>query len=173
MDTRPARNSTILKPKSCHTPIAAIVMVMEMTGSYGLIVPLMIVCMSAYLVGAREGLIEEQVPGAADSPAHAGDAVVGLLERVRVHEAMRGVWPAVVERCTFEAMREGERRLGKVDMIFEGGLKSFVFKGTNGRWCDVLTADELAAYERRVAAMLPPDCAAWLAAGRRALAPSN
>ncbi len=83
-----------------RTPIAAIVMVMEMTGSYGLIVPLMIVCMSAYLVGAREGLIEEQVPGASDSPAHAGDAVVGLLERVRVQEAMRGVWPAVVERST-------------------------------------------------------------------------
>ncbi len=83
-----------------RTPIAAIVMVMEMTGSYGLIVPLMIVCISAYLVGARQGLIDEQVPSSADSPAHAGDAVVGLLERVRVHQAMRGVWPAVVERAT-------------------------------------------------------------------------
>jgi len=83
-----------------RTPIAAIVMVMEMTGSYGLIVPLMIVCISAYLVGQRHGLIDEQVPSSADSPAHAGDAVIGLLERVRVHEAMRGVWPAVVERAT-------------------------------------------------------------------------
>jgi CIC family chloride channel protein len=83
-----------------RTPIAAIVMVMEMTGSYGLIVPLMIVCISAYLVGASRGLIDEQVPSSADSPAHAGDAVVGLLERVQVHQAMRGVWPAVVERAT-------------------------------------------------------------------------
>jgi CBS domain-containing protein len=83
-----------------RTPIAAIVMVMEMTGSYGLIVPLMIVCISAYLVGARFGLIDEQVPSAADSPAHAGDTVIGLLERAQVHEAMRGVWPAVVERAT-------------------------------------------------------------------------
>jgi CIC family chloride channel protein len=83
-----------------RTPIAAIVMVMEMTGGYGLIVPLMIVCISAYLVGARHGLIDEQVPSSADSPAHAGDSVVGLLERVRVHQAMRGVWPAVVERAT-------------------------------------------------------------------------
>jgi aryl sulfotransferase len=75
-------------------------------------------------------------------------------------------WPAVVQRCTFEAMREGEARVGAVDLIFEGGLKNFVFKGTNGRWRDVLTADELAAYDRRVAALLPPDCAAWLERGR-------
>jgi aryl sulfotransferase len=67
-------------------------------------------------------------------------------------------------------MREGEARMGMVDMVFKGGLKNFVFKGTNGRWRDVLTADELAAYERRVAGTLPPDCAAWMEHGRRALA---
>ena len=83
-----------------RTPIAAIVMVMEMTGGYGLIVPLMIVCISSYLVGARRGLIDEQVESAADSPAHAADTVIGLLERARVHQGMRGVWPAVVERAT-------------------------------------------------------------------------
>jgi len=83
-----------------RAPIAAIVMVMEMTGGYGLIVPLMIVCISSYLVGARHGLIDEQVETAADSPTHAADTVIGLLERVHVHQAMRGVWPAVVERAT-------------------------------------------------------------------------
>jgi aryl sulfotransferase len=77
-------------------------------------------------------------------------------------------WPRVVERCTFEAMKRGEKRMGNVDMIFKGGLETFVFKGTNGRWRDVLTADELAAYDRRVAEMLPPDCAAWVERGRRA-----
>ncbi len=78
-------------------------------------------------------------------------------------------WPEVVARCTFERMRESETRIGAVDMVFKGGLKSFVFKGTNGRWRDVLTADELAAYDRRVAAALTPDCAAWMEHGRRAL----
>jgi aryl sulfotransferase len=77
-------------------------------------------------------------------------------------------WPAVVERCTFEKMRAGEARMGKVDMIFKGGLETFVFKGTNGRWRDVLTADELAAYDRRVAETLSPECAIWLAGGRYA-----
>ena len=37
-------------------------------------------------------------------------------------------WPAVVERCTFEAMRADEARVGALDMVFKGGLKSFVFK---------------------------------------------
>ncbi|HEY2388075.1 MAG TPA: sulfotransferase domain-containing protein [Candidatus Binatia bacterium] len=79
-------------------------------------------------------------------------------------------WPEVVARCTFERMREGVARIGAVDMMFEGGLKTFVFKGTNGRWRDVLTVEELAAYERRVAERLTPECAAWMQHGRRALA---
>ena len=78
-------------------------------------------------------------------------------------------WPEVIARCTFERMREGEARIGAVDMLFKGGLKTFVFKGTNGRWRDVLTADELAAYERRVAEKLPPECAAWMEHGNRTL----
>jgi aryl sulfotransferase len=80
-------------------------------------------------------------------------------------------WPDVVERCTFEAMRNSGPRVGEIDMAFKGGLKSFVFKGTNGRWRDVLTADELDAYDRRVREVLPPAAAAWLEHGRSALAP--
>jgi aryl sulfotransferase len=79
-------------------------------------------------------------------------------------------WPEVVARCTFERMREGEARMGNVDFIFKGGLKTFVFKGTNGRWRDVLTADELAVYDRRVAATFTPECAAWAEQGTRGLA---
>lgn len=83
-------------------------------------------------------------------------------------EVPEAAWPRVVERCTFEAMKRGEERMGNVDVVFKGGLETFVFKGTNGRGRDVLTADEIAAYDRRVAEMLPPDCAAWVERGRRA-----
>jgi CBS domain-containing protein len=85
---------------SMRTPIAAMVMVVEMTGSFGLIVPLMLVVVTAYGVGRRYGLVSEQLASPADSPTHAGDLLVGLLERVRVAEAARSVWPAVVERAT-------------------------------------------------------------------------
>jgi aryl sulfotransferase len=76
-------------------------------------------------------------------------------------------WPAAVERCTFEAMKANGERVGTF-WNFEGGSQSFLFKGTNGRWRDVLTPAELDAYEKRVAELLPPEAAAWLERGRRA-----
>lgn len=67
-----------------------------------------------------------------------------------------------VERCTFEYMKQHGDELGRFDELFVGGAHSFFFKGTNGRWREVLSADELAAYARRSAEMLPADARAWL-----------
>jgi aryl sulfotransferase len=53
--------------------------------------------------------------------------------------------------------------------IWKDGLGTFFFKGTNGRWRDVLTADELAMYERARTRCLTPDCAAYLEGGRAVL----
>ena len=50
--------------------------------------------------------------------------------------------------------------------IFAGGLDTFFFKGTNGRWRDVLTAGELDMLERAKARVLTPDCAEYLERGR-------
>ncbi len=85
---------------SMRTPIAAMVMVVEMTGSFGLIVPLMLVVVTAYGAGRRYGLLTEQLASPSDSPTHAGDLLVSLLERLRVSEVARSVWPAVVEPAT-------------------------------------------------------------------------
>ena len=71
-----------------RTPLAAVVMVTEMTGSYGLIVPSMLVCAGSYVVGGRWGLNHEQVRTAADSPAHAADGIVHTLEAWRVRQFM-------------------------------------------------------------------------------------
>ena len=49
------------------------------------------------------------------------------------------------------------------------GAKTFFFKGTNGRWQDVLSAEEVALYEEKAAQVLTPDCRAWLEQGRVAL----
>lgn len=83
-----------------RTPLAAIVMVTEMTGSYGLIVPLMLVCITAYVVGRRWGLNTAQVQSASESPAHAGDALVHLLQAWRVRDLMEKRWPFVVTPYT-------------------------------------------------------------------------
>ncbi len=83
-----------------RTPLAAIVMVAEMTGGYGLIVPSMLVCVGAYVIGRRFGLNSEQVQTAADSPAHAGDAIIHMLERWQVGDLMQRDWPETVTRAT-------------------------------------------------------------------------
>ena len=80
-------------------------------------------------------------------------------------EVPNSVWPAVVERCTFEAMKARPDEIGPFPN-FENGARSFLFKGTNGRWRDVLRPDELAAYDKRAAEILTPEAVAWLEFGR-------
>lgn len=49
--------------------------------------------------------------------------------------------------------------------IFKNGARSFFNKGTNGRWHDVLTAEDLARYQAEVERHLTSDCAHWLETG--------
>jgi aryl sulfotransferase len=49
--------------------------------------------------------------------------------------------------------------------FFAGGVGAFLFKGTNGRWRDVLTAAELELYEAKMAT-LDPELRTWLESGR-------
>ncbi len=67
-------------------PLTSIVMVCEMTGSYSLLVPLMLVCGLNLGLSRRWTLYEEQVASPVDSPAHQGDFVVDVLERIRVDQ---------------------------------------------------------------------------------------
>jgi len=63
-----------------------------MTGSYGLIVPLMLVCVSAYVLGRRWGMSQEQLPTPSESPAHGSDAIIRLLQAQRVANIMDCNW---------------------------------------------------------------------------------
>ena len=75
-------------------------------------------------------------------------------------------WPSLVEHCTFDYMRRNASTLAPyLDMVFKEGGNSFMYKGTNGRWRDLLTPEDLQAYERVVARKLTSDCARWLATG--------
>jgi aryl sulfotransferase len=78
-------------------------------------------------------------------------------------------WPALVESCTFAAMKQRSDDIANFDRSFIGGADSFLYKATNGRWRDVLTDDELAAFDRRCQELLPPDAIAWTVGGEAAL----
>ena len=49
---------------------------------------------------------------------------------------------------------------------FRGGPNTFINKGTNGRWKDVLTQSDLLLYREMIARGLPADAAEWLETGR-------
>ena len=76
------------------------------------------------------------------------------------------LWPVLVEAATFETMkRNGATLMTGAEAIFEGGSDRFLFKGTNGRWRDVMTAEDLALYDQ-VAGRMTPGLARWLEQGR-------
>jgi aryl sulfotransferase len=76
------------------------------------------------------------------------------------------LWPSMVHHCTFEHMKRNAEALSPMlGAVFDGGAQSFVNKGTNGRWRDVLTSADIEKYERIANANLTPDCARWLATG--------
>ena len=79
-------------------------------------------------------------------------------------------WPAILEHCSFEWMKRHAALAAPLGGdVWDGGATTFINRGTNGRWRDVLTAEELDLYRRHVAGILPADAARWLERGRLAL----
>jgi len=71
------------------TPFAAVIMVMEMTGSYGLLVPSLLVAATAYLcLPLAVRLYENQVPARLDSPAHTGSFATDILRNLTVRDCL-------------------------------------------------------------------------------------
>ena len=71
-------------------------------------------------------------------------------------------WPGLVEAATFAQMRS---RAAETAPDVLGVLKdpaAFFRRGRSGAGRELLTPDELAAYDERVAALAPPDLVAWL-----------
>ena len=75
-------------------------------------------------------------------------------------------WPAIELYCSFDWMKAHAGQVSPLGGgLWDGGGASFINKGTNGRWRDVLSADECAAYEARAVAELGEECAGWLKGG--------
>jgi CIC family chloride channel protein len=69
-------------------PVASIIMACEMSSSYTLLVPLMLVSAICYLLLGKTSLYEKQVVTRLASPAHLGEFARGLLEKAQVWEAV-------------------------------------------------------------------------------------
>ena len=76
----------------------------------------------------------------------------------------------IAQAVTFSAMKRNAKQfVPGAETGWTGGSETFIFKGTNGRWKEVLTQADLARYTDIVAQLVTPACAAWLEHGRAAL----
>lgn len=73
---------------AAKVPIAALIMVSEMTGDYTLLAPLMVACALSYIISGRWTIYENQTLNRAESPAHRGEYSIDLLEQMKVKDVM-------------------------------------------------------------------------------------
>jgi aryl sulfotransferase len=77
------------------------------------------------------------------------------------------IWSSLVESARFESMkRDGRALLPVLDNIFKEGSDTFINRGTNERWRNVLTQADVELYNDRVRNELSPGLARWLENGR-------
>jgi len=76
-------------------------------------------------------------------------------------------WAAMVEHCSFDWMKAhaGIVTPGGGE-VFKGGAQTFIHKGTNKRWKDVLNAADLKEYRTLAETQLGTECLAWLENGK-------
>jgi CIC family chloride channel protein len=70
------------------TPLAAIIMVSELTGNYHLLPPLMLASTLAFVISGKWTIYEKQVQTRMDSPAHRREMTIDVLELIQVKDAM-------------------------------------------------------------------------------------
>ncbi|MCU0561299.1 MAG: chloride channel protein [Desulfobacterales bacterium] len=71
-----------------NTPISTIIFVSEMTNSYHLLLPSLLVCSVAYLATRRWTIFESQVRSRIESPAHAGEFFIDVLQAITVRDVL-------------------------------------------------------------------------------------
>jgi CIC family chloride channel protein len=148
------------------TPLTSIVMVSEMTGSYSLLVPLMLACALNMLISRRWTIYEEQLPSPIDSPAHQGDFVVDVLDRILVKEvAIRkeGIEPIPASMPFKELIQKVARSSQTLFPVVDGkgrltgifALRDLRLALVGSEWGPLVLADDLAS--RPVLTVTPED----------------
>ena len=103
---------------------------------------------------------------------HYGDLKTDLAAEMRRIAAFLDItvpeqlWPSLVRAAEFESMKQqGAELMPNVTGMFDEGKDRFFNKGQNGRWKGVFANEDLAVYDTKLTATLPPDCIRWLEGG--------
>lgn len=75
-------------------------------------------------------------------------------------------WEQVLLHCSFDYMKANATQSVPVGGAFwDGGAETFIHKGTNERWREVLSNQQVNQYEERALEELGLECSRWLATG--------
>jgi aryl sulfotransferase len=75
-------------------------------------------------------------------------------------------WDDILLHCSFDYMKANATKSVPLGGAFwDGGAETFIHKGVNGRWLDVLSEQEALRYEQRATEELGDECAHWLQTG--------
>ena len=122
-----------------RAPLSTVLMVSEMTGGYGLLLPTLWVSTLTFLLGRRWTLYVKQVPTRLDSPAHRGDFFVDVLEGILVEDVYRRDRPP-------RMIHEGEPLSGIVHALAESTQRYFPVVDAEGRMVGIFSADDVRSY---------------------------
>jgi CIC family chloride channel protein len=122
-----------------HAPISSLVIASEMTGSYDLLVPIMLAEAVTFAMMRRWTLYEKQVPNRRDSPAHAAEYVLDVLQHVRV----QSVYEPGVEIVPIQPSTPMNQLLRHAT---DSTHTIFPVVGSDGRLSGVVTLETLRAF---------------------------
>jgi len=81
-------------------------------------------------------------------------------------EVPDAAWPAIVKAVSFGEMKKhGDQYAPGGGEHWKGGADTFLHRGKNGRWKQILSDEELALYDAACDRSLSPDCRKWLEEG--------
>lgn len=83
-------------------------------------------------------------------------------------EVPDNAWDVILKAVAFDTMKQqGEIYTPGGGQFWKEGAKSFLHKGINGRWREVLSAEELTLYDAACDKALTEECRQWLEHGGR------
>ena len=80
-------------------------------------------------------------------------------------EIEESLWPQIEKHCSIDYMRDLSAKFEDLHIIFNGGGQNFINKGTNGRWKDVLSQEEVDRCDAIAIQEMGAQCAHWLKTG--------
>jgi len=122
-----------------RAPISTVIMVRELTGGYGLLVPTMLVATLTFIFSGRWKLYRKQVPTRMVSPAHRGDFLVDVLEGLRVEDVYQ-------KDRSFMTIHEGTTLEKIVHRLAETTQHYFPVVDEAGNMVGIFSDDDVRSY---------------------------